>query len=73
LSKFIPLRLAKLGQTEVPDGSAILRGRTEEPNKGSDGTRWRARRRARRGQMGWWTEGLFTFKRKNDMFYIYVI
>jgi hypothetical protein len=44
LSKFIPLRPAKLGQTEVLDGSAILKGRTEEPNRGPDG--------ARRGQTG---------------------
>jgi hypothetical protein len=25
------------------------------------------------GQMGWRTEGLFTFKRKNDMFCIWVM
>jgi hypothetical protein len=49
LSKFIPLRLAKLGQTEVPDGSAILRGQTKEPNEGLDGG---AKQGARRGQTG---------------------
>jgi hypothetical protein len=88
LSKFIPLRLAKLGQTEVPDGSAILRGQMEEPNGGPDkGAKQGARQgqmegqmegqigpdRARRSQTGWRTKGLFTFKRKNDMFYIRVM
>jgi hypothetical protein len=28
---------------------------------------------ARRGQTGWRMEGLFTFKRKTDMFYIRVM
>jgi hypothetical protein len=41
----------------------------EEPNRGPDGATWKATR----GHTGWWTKGLFTFKRKNDMFYIRVM
>jgi hypothetical protein len=52
LSKFIPLRLAKLGQTEVPDGSAILRCQTEEPNRGLDGGLDEARWGQMEGQTG---------------------
>jgi hypothetical protein len=54
LSKFISLRLAKLGQTEVPDGSAILRGGTEEPKGGPDGG---AKQGAKQGRTEGQTEG----------------
>jgi hypothetical protein len=58
-------------------------GGQTRPDGGPNGARWsqtwldggldRARRRARQDQTGWRTEGLFTFKRKNDMFCIRVM
>jgi hypothetical protein len=46
LYKFEQIYILETGQIRpdgdacLPDRSAILRGRTEEPNKGPDGARW---------------------------------
>jgi hypothetical protein len=64
LSKFIPLRPAKEGAG---------RGQTEGNTEGQTGVPNGGHTLAGRGQTGWWTEGLFTFKRKTDMFCIRVM
>jgi hypothetical protein len=87
LSKFIPLRPAKegagrgrtegqtVGQTGVPDGGHMgaRRGCPTGARRGPDGVPDGGQTGARRGQTGWRTEGLFTFKRKTDMFRIRVM
>jgi hypothetical protein len=71
------------GQTGVPDGGHTGAGRGARrgcptgamrgPDGVPDGGHTGARQGARRGQTGWRTEGLFTFKRKTDMFCIRVM
>jgi hypothetical protein len=56
----LPDRVADGGQIGCPTG-----GQTRWPDGVPYGTR--------RGQTEWRTEGLFTFKRKNDMFCIRVM
>jgi hypothetical protein len=87
LSKFIPLRLAKEGagrgqtegntegQTGVPDRghTGATRGCPTGARWGPDGVPDGGHTGATRDQTGWWTEGLFTFKRKTDMFCIRVM
>jgi hypothetical protein len=58
---------ARQGPDGVPD-----RGQTGA-RQGPDGVPDGGQTGARRGQMGWRMEGLFTFKRKTDMFCIRVM
>jgi hypothetical protein len=60
-------RGARRGQTGCQTG--LDWGQTGWPDEARQG----ARQGARRGQTGWRMEGLFTFKRKNDMFCIRVM